>query len=76
MEGKSRRENHSEDEETPLRKDDQFVRLTRVDVQRMIDEASRKAIVEYERRNIIPAAKEGMKRQLFQGKEVQEEQGV
>ncbi|KAL0448337.1 UNVERIFIED_CONTAM: hypothetical protein Slati_1390100 [Sesamum latifolium] len=68
MEGTSRRDNRSEDEETPVRREDQFVRLTQVDVQRMIDEASRKALVEFERRTITPAAKEGMVRKLFMGK--------
>ncbi|KAL0416892.1 UNVERIFIED_CONTAM: hypothetical protein Slati_3521100 [Sesamum latifolium] len=42
----------------------------------MIDEVSKKAIVEYERRTITPAVKDSMKRQLFKGKEIETEQGT
>ncbi|KAL0320167.1 UNVERIFIED_CONTAM: hypothetical protein Sradi_5278200 [Sesamum radiatum] len=38
-------------------------------MQRMIDEANGKAVVEFERRTITPIVKEGMKRQLFHERE-------
>ncbi|KAL2237387.1 UNVERIFIED_CONTAM: hypothetical protein Sindi_0930400 [Sesamum indicum] len=52
-----------------------MVQMTREELQRMIDEASRKAIVEYERRTVTPA-REGDKRQLFQEIEAEQRREV
>ncbi|KAL2232085.1 UNVERIFIED_CONTAM: Retrovirus-related Pol polyprotein from transposon [Sesamum indicum] len=48
-----------------------MIQMTREELQHMIDEASRKAIVEYERRTVTPA-REGVKRQLFQELETEQ----
>ncbi|KAL2235725.1 UNVERIFIED_CONTAM: hypothetical protein Sindi_1304700 [Sesamum indicum] len=50
MEGSSKRDQHVE--ETPGREDDQMMQISKADLQRMIKEASLKAIVEYERRTV------------------------
>ncbi|KAL2231036.1 UNVERIFIED_CONTAM: hypothetical protein Sindi_1698000 [Sesamum indicum] len=70
MEGSSRR--NVGEEETP-RKGGPMVHITKDDLQRMIEEASRNAIVEYETRTATPMVKEIAKRQLFQTAEPRRE---
>ncbi|KAL0329206.1 UNVERIFIED_CONTAM: hypothetical protein Sradi_4907300 [Sesamum radiatum] len=72
MDDTSRKENRSM--ETPVREEDQIIRLSWANMQRMIDEASRKAIVEYERRTITPAMRD-MKSQLFTRRAIDAEMG-
>ncbi|KAL2228687.1 UNVERIFIED_CONTAM: hypothetical protein Sindi_1848400 [Sesamum indicum] len=70
MEGSSRR--NAGEEETP-RKGGTTIQLTKEELQRMIEEAMRNAIVEYERRTATPVAKETATRQLFENTEPQRE---
>ncbi|KAL2227669.1 UNVERIFIED_CONTAM: Retrovirus-related Pol polyprotein from transposon [Sesamum indicum] len=67
MEGSSRR--NAAEEETPRRGAGATIQITQDELQRMIDEASRKAIVEYERRTATPLVKETARRQLFENVE-------
>ncbi|KAL2228547.1 UNVERIFIED_CONTAM: hypothetical protein Sindi_1834400 [Sesamum indicum] len=52
-----------------------MIQMTKEELQRMIEEASRKAIVEYERRTVTPA-REGVRRQLFQEIEMEQRREV
>ncbi|KAL2235738.1 UNVERIFIED_CONTAM: hypothetical protein Sindi_1306000 [Sesamum indicum] len=70
MEGFSRRNNR--DEETP-RGGGSMLHLTKDELQRMIEEASKKAIVEYERRTSTPVQRETSRRQLFESRELRRE---
>ncbi|KAL2248154.1 UNVERIFIED_CONTAM: Retrovirus-related Pol polyprotein from transposon [Sesamum indicum] len=65
MEGSSRR--NAGEEETPRK--GTTIHLTQDELQRMIEEVSRKAIVEYERRTATPLVKETARRQLFENVE-------
>ncbi|KAL2248189.1 UNVERIFIED_CONTAM: Retrovirus-related Pol polyprotein from transposon [Sesamum indicum] len=67
MEGSSRR--NAAEEETPRRGTGATIQITQDELQRMIEEASRKAIVEYERRTATPLVKETARRQLFENVE-------
>ncbi|KAL0359816.1 UNVERIFIED_CONTAM: hypothetical protein Sangu_0831000 [Sesamum angustifolium] len=60
-------------EKTPMRERSNYP-LSRADMQRMIYEASRKAIVEYERRTITLGMRD-MKSQLFTRREIDAEMG-
>ncbi|KAL2226476.1 UNVERIFIED_CONTAM: hypothetical protein Sindi_2006300 [Sesamum indicum] len=70
MEGSSRR--NAGEEETP-RKGGPTIQITKDELQRMIEEASRNAIVEYERRTATPVVKETARRQLFKNTEPRRE---
>ncbi|KAL2226838.1 UNVERIFIED_CONTAM: Retrovirus-related Pol polyprotein from transposon [Sesamum indicum] len=67
MEGFSRR--NAAEEETPRKGTGATIQITPDELQRMIEEASRKAIVEYERRTATPLVKETARRQLFENVE-------
>ncbi|XP_011074079.1 uncharacterized protein LOC105158875 [Sesamum indicum] len=67
MEGSSRR--NAGEEETPRKGVGATIQLTPDELQKMIEEASRKAIVEYERRTATPLVKETARRQLFENVE-------
>ncbi|KAL2244073.1 UNVERIFIED_CONTAM: hypothetical protein Sindi_0525300 [Sesamum indicum] len=67
MEGSSRR--NAAEEETPRKGTGATIQITQDELQRMIEEASRKAIVEYERRTATPLVKETARRQLFENVE-------
>ncbi|KAL2246226.1 UNVERIFIED_CONTAM: hypothetical protein Sindi_2890800 [Sesamum indicum] len=67
MEGSSRR--NAAEEETPRKGTGATIQITPDELQRMIEEASRKAIVEYERRTATPLVKETVRRQLFENVE-------
>ncbi|KAL2243316.1 UNVERIFIED_CONTAM: hypothetical protein Sindi_0449600 [Sesamum indicum] len=67
MEGSSRR--NAAEEETPRKGTGATIQLTPDELQKMIEEASRKAIVEYERRTATPLVKETARRQLFENVE-------
>ncbi|KAL2251632.1 UNVERIFIED_CONTAM: Retrovirus-related Pol polyprotein from transposon [Sesamum indicum] len=67
MEGSSRR--NAREEETPRKGTGATIQLTPDELQKMIEEASRKAIVEYERRTATPLVKETARRQLFENVE-------
>ncbi|KAL2235898.1 UNVERIFIED_CONTAM: hypothetical protein Sindi_1322000 [Sesamum indicum] len=67
MEGSLRR--NAMEEETPRRGGGSMVPMTRDELQRKIEEASRNAIVAYERRIATPMVKETAKRQLFENRE-------
>ncbi|KAL2225383.1 UNVERIFIED_CONTAM: hypothetical protein Sindi_2982500 [Sesamum indicum] len=67
MEGSSRR--NAGEEETPRKGAGATIQLTPDELQKMIEEASRKAIVEYERRTATPLVKETARRQLFENVE-------
>ncbi|KAL2246024.1 UNVERIFIED_CONTAM: hypothetical protein Sindi_2870600 [Sesamum indicum] len=73
MEGSSRR--NAMEDETPRRGEGAMVHLTKDELQRMIEEASRNAIVEYERRTTTPMVKEAAKRQLFESRELRRTSG-
>ncbi|KAL2254571.1 UNVERIFIED_CONTAM: hypothetical protein Sindi_0251800 [Sesamum indicum] len=73
MEGSSRR--NAGEEDTP-RKGGTIIQITKEELHRMIEEASRNAIVEYERRTATPVAKETARRQLFENTEPQRESRV
>ncbi|KAL2248690.1 UNVERIFIED_CONTAM: hypothetical protein Sindi_2342700 [Sesamum indicum] len=66
MQGSSRR--NAGEEETPREGEGSMVHLTKDELQRMIEEASKNAIVEYERRTTIPVEKETTRRQLFENR--------
>ncbi|KAL2252700.1 UNVERIFIED_CONTAM: hypothetical protein Sindi_0064700 [Sesamum indicum] len=63
MEGYSRR--NAGEEEIP-RRGGSTIHIMKDDLQRMIEEASRKTIMEYERRTATPVVKETARRQLFE----------
>ena len=67
MEGSSRR--NAAEEETPRKGTGATIQITQDELQRMIEEASRKAIVEYERRTATALVKETARRQLFENVE-------
>ncbi|KAL2248277.1 UNVERIFIED_CONTAM: hypothetical protein Sindi_2680000 [Sesamum indicum] len=73
MEGSSRR--NAGEEDTP-RKGGTTIQITKEELQKMIEEASRNAIVEYERRTATLVAKETARRQLFENTEPQIESRV
>ncbi|KAL2253131.1 UNVERIFIED_CONTAM: Retrovirus-related Pol polyprotein from transposon opus [Sesamum indicum] len=73
MEGSSRR-NVGEDE-TP-RKGGTTIHIRKEELQKMIEEASKNAIVEYERRTATPIAKETARKQLFDNVKPQRESRV
>ncbi|KAL2246137.1 UNVERIFIED_CONTAM: hypothetical protein Sindi_2881900 [Sesamum indicum] len=73
MEGSSRR--NAGEEETP-RKGGALIQITKDELQKMIEEASRNAIVEYERRTATPLVKETARRQLFENVEPPRESRV
>ncbi|KAL2228586.1 UNVERIFIED_CONTAM: hypothetical protein Sindi_1838300 [Sesamum indicum] len=58
------------------RKGGTTIQLTKEEQQRMIEEAMRNAIVEYERRTATPVAKETARRQLFENTKPQRESRV
>ncbi|KAL0327981.1 UNVERIFIED_CONTAM: hypothetical protein Scaly_2230700 [Sesamum calycinum] len=70
-------ESRPQEERTPARREEDMVHISREEQQRIIDAAGRNAIVEYESRTLIPAAREPARRQLFKEKEdpVREEEG-
>ncbi|KAL2226893.1 UNVERIFIED_CONTAM: Retrovirus-related Pol polyprotein from transposon [Sesamum indicum] len=74
MEGSSRR--NAGEEETPRKGTGATIQLTPDELQKMIEEASRKAIVEYERRTATPLVKETARRQLFDNVELLRESRV
>ncbi|KAL2226666.1 UNVERIFIED_CONTAM: hypothetical protein Sindi_2025300 [Sesamum indicum] len=67
MEGSLRRNNR--EEETP-RRGGSMLHLTRDELQRMIEEGSKNAIVEYERRTTTPVEKGTVRRKLFENREL------
>ncbi|KAL0333979.1 UNVERIFIED_CONTAM: hypothetical protein Sangu_1554100 [Sesamum angustifolium] len=74
MEGTPRREPTHDDlgvqgEHTPTGRDEDVVHISKEGLQRIIDAASRNAIVEYKRRTLTSAAQESIRRQLFKEKE-------
>ncbi|KAL2248398.1 UNVERIFIED_CONTAM: hypothetical protein Sindi_2692100 [Sesamum indicum] len=69
MEGSSRR--NVAEKDTPVRGGAPMIQLTRDELQRMMEEESRNAIVAYERRATTPMVKDTIKRQLFGGRDVQ-----
>ncbi|KAL2228079.1 UNVERIFIED_CONTAM: hypothetical protein Sindi_1787600 [Sesamum indicum] len=73
MEGLSRREQQME--ETQGREEERMIQMTKEELQRMIEEASRKAIAEYERITVTPT-REGVRRQLFQKIEAEQRREV
>ncbi|KAK4386277.1 hypothetical protein Sango_2498300 [Sesamum angolense] len=70
-------ESRPQEERTPARREEDMVHIYREEQQRIIDAAGRKAIIEYESRTLIPAAREPARRHLFKEKEdpVREEEG-